>query len=226
VEPERRLYLSATVGSVASCCFAVDSVVIMPSNPHAPVGASLCGSTASRKCEERADIDAWHTQQGRCALQQKDKSTSCWPACTVIVIAARQHQGIRASGQVRAVSEHLQADLDEFSFRLKRRYRQGREACCFYRLLDQVVKGSSPARTGPLVAGPTSRTRPEAAAATCAEAGQCDSLAREPLGRPWRTRRPLSIRPWPAETIANCTQTEKLVLATDGCQVGAAQPIC
>jgi transposase-like protein len=85
------------------------------------------------------------------------------------------HQGVAPA--------HLQAYLDEFTFRFSCRRSRAR-GMLFYRLLEQALQ-SSPRTYRSLVAVPGSRgqTMPEPPPD---KRVHCDSLAGEPLDRPWR----------------------------------------
>jgi transposase-like protein len=82
--------------------------------------------------------------------------------------------------------EHLQAYLDEFTFRFNRRRSRAR-GMLFYRLLEQAVL-AQPRTYRSLVAGAGASGRPDPTPPPADKRIRPSSLAGPPLDRPWRTR--------------------------------------
>ncbi len=81
---------------------------------------------------------------------------------------------------------HVQAYLDEFTFRFNRRRSRAR-GMLFYRLIDQAVQ-SAPITYRSLVVDPSSHSGKPPCPPPAGKRVHPPSLASQPLDRPWRTR--------------------------------------
>ncbi len=100
-------------------------------------------------------------------------------------VASLAKQWLLGTHQARVAAAHLQAYLDEFTFRFNRRHSRARDML-FYRLLEQAVQ-ATPRTYRSLVADPGSRgqTLP---VPPLTKRVHCDSLASEALDRPQAPR--------------------------------------